>query len=197
MGQVRMIRTSGPPHRLAASILLIAGFASAAAAQAPDDKVARDAVTLLEGYASYKMGQYEAARSTWLRLAEAGNPTAMLNLANLYEQGQGVPADPGQAVAWMRRAAESGYAPAQLNYGLMFENGRLLPRDLSAAASWFEKAAAQGDRDAAFNLGILLLVKEQNPERRAASRAEARRWLSLAAEKGHPQASAFLAQAGE
>ena len=77
----------------------------------------------------------------------------------------------------------------------MLEQGRGVARDLAEAGRWFEKAALQGDRDAAFNLGVLLLVGEPDPETAKVRRAEARRWLTQAADAGHPQAVLLLPQA--
>lgn len=188
-------RTTLAPAGLLILLLTAAAPAQTSSSDAANDRVARDAVTLLEGYASYKMGDYATARETWMRLAEAGNPNAMLNLSNLYEQGQGVPADLAEGARWMRRAAEAGYAPAQLNYGLMLERGRGVARDLAEARVWFEKAALQGDRDAAFNLGVLLLVLARDPAEADGAKEEARRWLQQAVDRGHGQAGAFLAQA--
>lgn len=163
-------------------------------ASATDDKHAHDAVKLLEGYAAYKMGHYDAARDIWQPLADAGNPNALLNLSTLFEQGQGAPADLAKSADLMRQSAEKGYAPAQLNYGMMLETGRGVSRDLDAAGDWFRKAADQGDKDAAFNLGVMLLVVGKDPAKAAARKAEARRYLAQAAEAGHPQAAALLPQ---
>ncbi len=41
----------------------------------------------------------------------------------LYANGQGVPQDYAQAVAWYRKAAEQGYAKVQTNLGVMYANG--------------------------------------------------------------------------
>jgi TPR repeat protein len=159
------------------------------------DPASVQAVGNLEAYAAYKMAQYDRARALWLELAEQGNTTAMVNLANLHAQGQGVPRDPAAAVAWTRKAAELGDVRAQLELGLAYENGTGVARDNQEAARWFRAAAGQGDADAAFNLGVMLAtahgkgVGAATPE----ERREARRWLQLAADRGHRQASGFLA----
>jgi len=105
------------------------------------DKASREAVESLEAYAVYKMGQYDEARIKWLSLASRNNPSAMINLANMAEQGQGVPRDLNKAAEWLRKAAD-----------------------------WFLKAAEQGDSTAQFNLGVMLAtnygkgIKSASPE---------------------------------
>ncbi len=157
------------------------------------DRNARDAVTLLEGYAAYKMADYDRALTIWRPLADADNPNAMLNISNLYEQGQGVPRDLTIAARWMLRAAERGYATAQLNYGLMLERGQGVARDLAAAGGWFEKAALQGDKEAAFNLGVLHATGFGGGTVNANGIADARGWLERAAAAGHIEARQMLA----
>ncbi|WP_404383844.1 tetratricopeptide repeat protein [Caenispirillum salinarum] len=162
---------------------------------AAEDTASRQAVAGLEAYAAYKMGDYDTARSLWEALAAKGNTTAMVNLANLFEQGQGTPADRAAALEWTRRAAEAGDTRAMVSLGVAHEGGASgLPRDLEAAERWFRKAAETGDADAHFNLGVLLLTNrgqglETTPpdQRRAAARH-----LRAAAEAGHAEARPML-----
>lgn len=72
------------------------------------DPVQASLLQSLQAYAAYKMGDYETAHSIWLPLAESGNTTAMVNLANLYLQGQGMAEDRSQAQYWLDRADALG-----------------------------------------------------------------------------------------
>ncbi|SCA57999.1 conserved exported hypothetical protein [Candidatus Terasakiella magnetica] len=65
-------------------------------------------ITSLKAYAVYKMGQYDEAYALWLPIAEAGNTTAMINIANMYLQGQGRAVDIAKARAWLLKAQEAG-----------------------------------------------------------------------------------------
>ena len=47
----------------------------------------------------------------------------------MYNNGEGVPEDDGQAAFWYRKAAEQGDAKAQYNLGVMYDNGRGVPED--------------------------------------------------------------------
>lgn len=164
---------------------------------APRDAASSQAVAALEAYAAYKMGDYDGARARWEALAAAGNTTAMVNLANLFEQGQGAEADRAAALAWTRRAAEAGDARAMVSFGLAHEGGTGLARDIGEAERWFRRAAALGDVDGHFNLGVLLLTNRGAgiATTSAEQRAEAAGHLAAAADRGHAEARAMLAVA--
>lgn len=159
------------------------------------DQASVEAVESLNAYAAYKLGDYETARQAWLDLAARDNTSAMLNLANLYTQGQGVEADPARAVQWLEKAAALGDSRAQFELGLAHENGIGVARDPRAAAGWFRRAAEQGDKEAQFNLAVMLATDygagpgESTPEQRT----EAVAWLKKAAAAGHPDAPTLLA----
>ncbi len=158
------------------------------------DRASVEAVESLQAYAAYKSGDFDKARALWEDLAERGNTTAMNNLANMFEQGQGTRKDLAASLEWLRKAAELGDPVAQLNLGLAFERGTGIERDNHKAAHWFRKSAAQGDRDAQFNLGVMLATDygagiESSGEEQL---AEAQRWLEQAAEQGHEEARTFI-----
>jgi uncharacterized protein len=62
----------------------------------------------------------------------------------MYENGQGVPKDYQQGIAWYRKATDEGHAIAQNNLGGMYENGRGVPKDDKEAIKWYRLAAEQG-----------------------------------------------------
>jgi TPR repeat protein len=76
--------------------------------------------------------------------AAAGDATAQLQLASLYEQGFGVRRDYTQVAFWYRKAAEQGNANAQDNLGALYEDGRGVQQSFTEAAFWYRKAAVQG-----------------------------------------------------
>ncbi len=159
------------------------------------DKASVEAVESLNAAAAYKTGDYEAARSGWLALADKGNTSAMINLANLYEQGQGVTQDFPEAIQWLEKAAVLGDSRAQFELGMAHEKGIVVDRDPQAAAGWFRKAAEQGDSTAQFNLAVMLATAYGAglSESTSEQRAEAVAWLKKAAAGGHPDASHLLA----
>ena len=85
------------------------------------------------------------ARRWALRAAEAGDPTAMHNVALYYFRGEGGPADTAAAARWFKSAAEHGVVDSQYNLGLLYQSGSGVPRDLAQAYKWFTIAANSGD----------------------------------------------------
>jgi TPR repeat protein len=181
---------------LVALVLSVLAGSAAAQEAAPDGS--RDGVATLQGYAAFKMGDYQKALEIWKPLAEKGSTAAQLSLGAMYEQGQGVAQDYAEAARWYGRAAAGGHASAQYNLALLYETGRGVPRDLEKAAYWFRKAAEQGDRDSAYNLGVMYATgfgKGVTSDPKEA--AEALKWLGRAADKGHPQAASMAKVVGE
>lgn len=63
----------------------------------------------MDGMASYKAGQFDEALSRFRRAARFGDKPSQAMISEMYRLGQGVPADPVLAYAWMDLAAERGY----------------------------------------------------------------------------------------
>ena len=99
------------------------------------------------GQASVTQNLGEARRWT-LRAAEAGEPTAMHNLALYYFRGEGGPQDTAAAARWFTQAAQHGVVDSQYNLGLLYQSGSGVPRDLAQAYKWFTIAANSGDSQA-------------------------------------------------
>lgn len=61
---------------------------------------------------AYENERFEAARTSFQRMAEAGLPEAQFNLGVMTLNGQGGPADRVEAALWVRLAADAEYEPA-------------------------------------------------------------------------------------
>jgi TPR repeat protein len=94
--------------------------------------------------------QFEAVRAR----AQKGDAEAMLSLATLYANGDGVRKDLGQAARLHRKAAEQGLARAQSLVGVDYANGDGVKMDKTEAVRWFRKAADQGLAGAQYNLAL-------------------------------------------
>ncbi|HIL93883.1 MAG TPA: sel1 repeat family protein [Cycloclasticus sp.] len=158
------------------------------------DKNSIEAVQSLEAYAKYKMAQYDEAREIWLMLAEKNNTSALINLANMYEQGQGVERDLKQSIVWLRMAAELEDSRGQYQLAMAYEKGLGIERDMRQAAFWLEKAALQGDATAQFEFAVMLatnygkgLMTSSKEQRR-----QALNWLGKADANGVEDAKEFL-----
>jgi localization factor PodJL len=99
------------------------------------------------GQAGVVLNLGEARRWT-ARAADAGDPTAMHNLALYDFRGEGGAQDTPAAAAWFRKAAEHGVVDSQYNLGLLYQSGSGVPRDLAQAYKWFTIAANSGDGEA-------------------------------------------------
>jgi TPR repeat protein len=67
----------------------------------------------------------------------------MVNLANMYLAGRGVPQSDADAIRWYREAAERGDRSGQRMMGVMYSAGRGVPKDDQEAARWFRLAAGE------------------------------------------------------
>ena len=63
----------------------------------------------------------------------------------MYESGEGVPKDDGEAIKWYGRAARQGNRFAQRRMGSAYENGRGVEHDDARAHAWFSLADHPGD----------------------------------------------------
>lgn len=108
-----------------------------------------------DGAAAYADGDYVVAIGHWLPLAESGDLTAQFNVGVMYDHGQGVARDAGEAEKWYRLAAEQGDAVAQTNLGVIFGQGRGVAQDHAEAAKWYGRAAEKEHGPAQFSLAIL------------------------------------------
>jgi TPR repeat protein len=78
----------------------------------------------------------------------------------MYNDGQGVPQDPAEALKWFRKAAEQGEARGLFNLGIAYSRGNGVPQDYVQAHVWFSLAALlaseKEDRDGAAKARDLL-----------------------------------------
>jgi len=126
------------------------------------------------------------------RQAKAGDVMAQLKVALMLDVGQGLAADPEQAVHWYLAAAQQArgqtlptgtglsdqsMALAQNRLGEILEWGRYGTQDVAAAARWYQQAAQLGNAQAQHNLGRLLEAGKGI----SMHYGEAEKWYRLAA----------------
>ncbi len=83
------------------------------------------------GREAYKRGDYAAALSEWLSLAEQGNAQAQHQLGYMYLRGRGVARDDIQAHMWWSLAASQGYKASTIARTLVA--GRMAPAQIAEA----------------------------------------------------------------
>ena len=148
-----------------------------------------EAQDLASADSAYKRGDYATVLQLMRPMADAGNTRAQTYLGVLYDNGQGVPQDDAQAVAWYRKAADQGDARAQTNLGAAYETGRGVARDLGQAAEWYRKAADQQHVAAEYILGKMYATGRGVPQ----DYGQAAEWFHKAADHGNAAAQFNLA----
>jgi TPR repeat protein len=132
--------------------------------------------------------------------ADAGFAPAARFAGALFLQGELMPKDVSQAIAWFTRAAKLGDVAAQLDLGELYSDASLVEQDLVQAALWYETALANPAADynmnhlyeVAYRLGDMYAVGigvEQNPAKARAL------WQSASDKVGYPPALKALAAA--
>jgi TPR repeat protein len=123
--------------------------------------------------------------SGWFeKAAAAGHVFAMVELAALYERGEGLARDLERARLLYESAASSGDLLARLKLGLLHERGG----DRSQALVWYRAAASMEHPGACYRLGQMLTADPAE----TGDLAEAAGWYRTAALRGHAQAQACL-----
>jgi hypothetical protein len=91
----------------------------------------------------------------WLtRLADSGDTGAQLELGLAYRDGRdGLAADPGTALYWLKRAARGGNAYAADQLANAYADGDGTAADPALARHWWQAAARAGNADARQHLG--------------------------------------------
>jgi TPR repeat protein len=125
----------------------------------------------------------------YLAAAERGNAAAMNNVAFLFRQGEGCVQNYGEAYKWYRAAAEKGIAMSMHHLGYLHMHGLGVPQDDEDAERWFELFERACTVDEAFAWGMRYMDAPVGYE---ADTASAKRWLTLAASKGHTGAAQKL-----
>lgn len=128
----------------------------------------------------------------WFKLAaDQGDGSAMLNLGDMYEKGEGVARSYPEAMKWYRCAAEKYRSLAMLRIGIMYEKGNGVIQSNAEAFNWYYRAANSAntiDGKALYNVGRMyengLGVKKSN--------ADAELWYRKAAIKDIPEAKEAL-----
>ena len=98
------------------------------------------------GLEAYQRGDYASAMKEWHPLAEAGNPHIQFFIGGMYDLGQGVPQDNGEAVHWYRLSANQGIAKAQVSLGNMYYYGEGVSKDFVEAHKRFNMGCALGEQ---------------------------------------------------
>lgn len=100
------------------------------------------------GRVLYARGEHEEAFKWFREAAQQGFANAQHNLAEMYEDGEGVEEDAEMAATWFRKAAEQDSPDSQLKMGMLYQGGHGVPKSKVKAYQWLLLAHANGEPDA-------------------------------------------------
>ena len=92
----------------------------------------------------YGCADYPRAFGMIVPLAEGGHALAQYQMGLMLEQGQGTPANLGEAYKWYQKAAEQGIADAYFALGQIYYRGVAVPQNMVQAYADFDVAATLG-----------------------------------------------------
>ncbi|MBB6242273.1 MULTISPECIES: tetratricopeptide repeat protein [unclassified Rhodanobacter] len=92
----------------------------------------------------YETGERTKSVHLFLEAARLGNIQAQVNLANIYDEGDGLRKNFEKARFWYKKATSSGSAEAAYNLGISYKNRK----NVRWSAYWLSIAQAMGDEDA-------------------------------------------------
>lgn len=124
-------------------------------------------------------------------LAAAGDPVASSRLADLLENGSGVPKDLPRAIDLVKRAAEAGHACAKSHLGDFYESGLIGQKNMGEAVRWWKLCADGGCPFATVHLGLAY----RDGSGVARDITAAMRWFERAASEGMWDGNVYLAVA--
>lgn len=140
-----------------------------------------------------KKGDFKKMAALLLPLVEMGDAQAQYDLAELYENGNGVRRSIKKAFSWYENAALQKHILAQYRMGEFYEYYDIKPVgiNLNEAAQWYKLAAMQGYAKAQYRLGTFYAAGDGVEE----NAIEAAKWYQKAAAQGLAQAQYCLGKA--
>jgi TPR repeat protein len=129
------------------------------------------------GLDAWQTGDMIGALRHYHVAAEAGIALAQAKLGYIYDQSN----DDEKAVHWYREAAQQNHPDGEFGLGEMYAKGEGVDQDFEIAVEMYMRAAVNGHAQAQ---RVLANAYEHGTLAREVSRAEALRWLTLAANNG-------------
>lgn len=156
-----------------------------------------------ETWAQFQLAKLQSADSRtsvekeqaldWLhRAADAGDPSSLVMLGQMYEQGRIVVHDYAAAARYYKRAAEAGDPEGQAALGGLYWIGEGVPQSDQDSLKWNRLAAEQGSARGEYSMGI---IYESGRAVGGRDFAEASRWNLKAARQGYNSGLLALARA--
>lgn len=91
-------------------------------------------------YVTYDRADLKSALGVWMPAAQAGDPEAETNVADIYERGLGTAPNYELAAMWYQKAADEKYTRAIFDLGSLYEQGLGVPQDKLKALNLYREA---------------------------------------------------------
>lgn len=153
-------------------IAVLGSWILAASAADPDAEA-----ELRAGLEAWQAGDMIGALQHYHVAAEAGLALAQAKLGYIYDQSN----DDEKAVYWYQAASEQNHPDGEFGLGEMYAKGEGVEQDFDSAIEMYMRAAVGGHAQAR---RVLANAYEHGSLAREVSKAEALRWLTLAANSG-------------
>lgn len=127
-----------------------------------------------------KAKDYDNAHHGYKTASEMGHVRAMVSMAILYTNGDGVEKSPSRAFQWELRAAEAGHVPSMNVVAVAYQKGEVTQADARAAFHWHLRSAQGGDVKGM--VAVAYFYKEGVGTQR--NGGEARKWYQASAREG-------------
>lgn len=165
------------------------------------DKMIKIYDTRDDAFAAFEVGEHDTviaqldteAITQMKTKADSGNSDFQFQLANCYEEGNGLEADPKLALQWYLAAAEQDHVESQYKVGMAYAYGIGAEQNFDEAIPWYTKAAEKGHSDAQYMVGLAF----QHGLAGTSDNEQAVKWYKLAASQGHEKARDALNELAE
>ncbi|MDR1936238.1 MAG: sel1 repeat family protein [Candidatus Accumulibacter sp.] len=104
---------------------------------------------------AYREKKYIEAFESYKKAASLGDSTACVQLGIMYENGEGVGRDMGEAVKWYEQALDRGSAAGAQRLVNLFYSGIDIKIDANKLMTYYARLAETGDSHGYYMLGIL------------------------------------------
>lgn len=91
-------------------------------------------------YVAYDRADLKSALGVWMPAAQAGDPEAETNVADIYVRGLGAEPNYELAAMWYQKAADAKYMRAVFDLGSLYEQGLGVPQDKLKALNLYREA---------------------------------------------------------
>ncbi|MAS07815.1 MAG: hypothetical protein CL534_24450 [Ahrensia sp.] len=154
------ISTANSAVELAKSVADDPAFSVKLRAEGSPQANAIVATLLLEGFVDGKKN-LPLALHHFRAAADKGNSFALLRLAQMHEQGYGVPQDIEASLDFYREAADQGQTAASLALARFYETGTHVPRDWDKALAYYRAGLGLDDESGRLTDGAAGVIQRR------------------------------------